>query len=295
MLARSFPAPSNGRQPSGLAIAGANPDYRMTSVPIDPTGRYVVDVTLNGAERMGLGCYTPTPQAGLQLDGYVNLGDVEIDPGGGFSVSIEPSDRRNLDNAGGDLLIMSATSRVLIIRELHKIETTTPARIDVERLDRPASPLTAPLGDMFARAAERVQATLRQYLRWTELFTEAPNAMRQMHQELDDAVNGDPDTRYYSGGFVLEADQVLEITIPDIACDYWMIQANTHWLEPLAGAHVNDATAVRDSDGVIRVRVATGPTSQPNTLDSGGRARSTLLYRTVDANETVVPMVEVRG
>jgi hypothetical protein len=189
---------------------------------------------------------------------------------------------------------MSATSRVLIIRELHKVDTTTPATIHVERLDGPASLLTGPLGNVFAMAAERVKATLHQYLRWTELFTEAPNAMRQMPQELDDAVNGDPDTRYYSGGFVLEADQVLEITIPEIECDYWMIQANTHWLEPLAGAHVNDATAERDSDGVIRVRVGTGPIAEPNALDSGGRARGTLLYRTVDANETVVPTVEVR-
>jgi hypothetical protein len=304
-LERTFPAPSasiEGFAWSRFPMAGANPDFRMGQLQIDPAGRYLIEGVVHGADRIGFGCYTPTPGAGLELDGYVNLTGLRVTADGSFSVLVEAADGASPTPPRGTgvaspsgRLAMKATSRVLIVRELHKLPTTATAEISVRRLDSTDGLPAAAAMDPFAMAAAQIDAILHQYLRWTELFTAAPNSMAVMPAELDDAVNGDPDTRYYSGAFMLGEGEFAEVTIPDVRCDYWMIQMNNHWLEPLADGHRNDATAMVDDDGVTRIRIAAGPLAARNALDTRGRRRGTLLYRTIDARETVVPTLAIRS
>ena len=294
VIQRSLPAPSIG--PPGLDYVGylfasANPDYRMGQMTLDPAGRYRVEGRTGGADRIGFGIYTPTEQAGLQLDGYATAADFAPDTDGRFAFTLA----RQLDGRAG--IVLGAGSRVLFVRELYRRSGQGKAAIAITREDAPppASPAEwdrAATDARFAGAAAQLAALLGQFLRWSAIFAEQPNRMTPLSPELDSAVRGDPNTLYYSGYYDLTGDEYLEITIPAVTCDYWMIQANNHWLEPIA--HRNDATAIPDGDGAVRIRVAPEPGASANWLCTGGRLKGTLFYRTVGADRAAVPQVRVR-
>jgi hypothetical protein len=273
----------------GGAIGGANPDYVMGAAPLDPDGRYSLSGRMNDAARIGVGAYTARPDASLDLDGYVTLRDVD----GRFELSIG----RGGDGAAANTLALSETSNVLMIRELHLRAGERRSEIVLERLDAPAAgpsnrlATRAMIDAKLGAAAGRATAILRQFLRWSELIASRPNQMTPLPPELDRTMRGDPETRYYSGYFELGTDEALMIEPPDVACDYWMIQALNHWLEPIQGSHFNHATARCDADGRARFIVSHEDPGEANWLATGGRRRGALLYRTVGADAEAVPDV----
>jgi hypothetical protein len=289
MIERNFPAPWASPPASGLTyvsfrLAGANPDYEMANARIAPGRRYCLSGRRGGADRIGIGVYTAVP-AGLRLDGYVTLEDLEVDADGRFSVVL---------GAGEGPLGGTAASAVLLVRELYRRPGQPRAELVLEPLD--GAPAPSPPADVeirFRMAAGQITTTLHQYLSWTEAFARAPNRVGPHPPELDEVIRGDPGTNYFCGSWRLEPGQHLEIEIPKVACAYWMLQACSYWLEPIGGANCNDATAVPDPDGVVRVRIGFGPGSRPNWFDVQGRTWGTILYRTIDAAEAPAPLCRV--
>lgn len=287
-LERFLPAPSaamGGLSYVRFRLAGANPDYEMAQALLAPGRRYRLAGRRNGADRIGIGLYSQTPGAGLQLDGYATLDQLEAGADGAFDVEL---------GAGEGPLGGAPTTSLLIVRELYRRPEQARAELGLTALDPPPAQAAPDTETLFRMAAAQISGTLGQFLHWSEVFARTPNQVTPMPAELDEAVRGDPGTRYFSGYWTLAPDEHLEIEIPKVACGYWMIQANNHWLEPIRDAHRNDVTAVPDPDGVVRIRIAPGPGALPNWLNVQGRQNGTILYRTVDAATAPVPVARVR-
>lgn len=269
-------------------IGGANSDYRMGQAIIDPKGRYRLSGEIHGAARISFGLYTPGPDLALQIDSYATLDDAEVTDGR-FTIMIDP--------VAGPLRA-KPSSMLLMSRALHVRSTDHQAQVKLTRLDpidtAPVAPIVADAVVMgYARATGQAMAILRQFLRWSRIISAAPNVITQLAPELDNVVQGDPNTYYFSGCFDLGVGEALEVHLPQIACDYWAIEALNHWLEPIAIRHFNNATAHADEDGSIRIVI--GPDQRPegNWIDTGGRSKGLFLYRVVGAAARILPEVKL--
>jgi len=263
---------------------GANPDYRMGQAVIMPGARYRIGGSLNGAIRFGVGLYSPKPGFGLTLQAYSSVDGRNSDANGRFSLTIGP----DADSS----LLSSANSRVLITRELTLRRGDAPAAISLERLD--AAPVE-PGPDLAARlmpAQAQMGPIFEEFLRWSELLATAPNCIIPLPDTLNDKVQGDPDTRYFSGYFNLQPGEALRVDVAIPPCTYWMIQTLTHWLEIIPGANYNGATALLSGDGATFWISASDP-GHPNWLDTRGRARGAIFFRTLGATATIRPTAQV--
>jgi len=275
-----------------MKLGGYNPDYLMGRAQIDPKGRYRLTGRLNDAVRLGIGFYSPTPR-GQDLDAYTSNDHLDLDAEGRFALEIGP------DLSGPNTLAQGPASSVLTTRELvlkpgGRRPEMTFTRLDVETPPLSAQPLTPDAADARLKAAAAgLLVTVRRFLTWSRVISSRPNEVTVLAEELDQAVRGDPDTRYYSGYFDLEPDQALVIELPQVECPYRAIQAVTHWLEPIPRANFNHTNWRADPDGVVRVVVARRDPGRANWLDVGGRRRGALLYRTVGLDREVIPQARV--
>jgi len=271
-----------------MKLGGYNPDYVMGRAPLDPKGAYRLAGCANDAARFAIGVYTASG-AGLDLDGYVTAGELDLDGDGRFALQIGAS------LGGRNALALKPTSNLLITRALMLRPEGRRPEVALTRLDGalPApspEPLTSAAADAkLTTAANQALMNLRRFLHWSEVIASRPNEMTPLAEELDQAVRGDPDTRYYSGYFDLEADQALVIELPAIACPYRAIQALNHWLEPIPGANLHHANWRPEADRTVRIVAARRDPGMANWLDVGGRRRGALLYRTVGADIAIVP------
>lgn len=271
---------------SPQAIGGANSDYRMGQALIDPRGTYVLTGAVNDAARIGVGLYTPGPDLALRIDAYATLADADVRDGR-FRFTIGPDETalRPLDS-----------SILLMVRALHLHRTDRLATVSLTRLDAPIAVVKprypAEVSAAFGRASGTAMAIIRQFLRWTSIISAYPNAVTRLAPELDDIVQGDRDTFYFSGCFDLEDHEALVVELPDIVCDYWAIEALNYWVEPVAGPNINHAT-VHGNGAPVRIGIGPEDPGTGNWLDTGGRKKGLLLYRVVGGASRVMPDAKV--
>lgn len=263
---------------------GANPDYRMGQAVILPSARYRIGGALNGAIRFGVGLYSPKPGFGLTLQAYRSVGRQNTDPKGRFSLTIGPDESSSLPS--------SLTSRILITRELTLRGGDAPAAISLERLDAAPTESEPDLAARLMPAQAQMGAVFEEFLRWSKLLATTPNCIVPLPDTLNDKVQGDPDTRYFSGYFDLQPGEALRVEVAIPPCSYWMIQALTHWLEVIPGANYNGATALLSGDSAT-FWISSSDPGHPNWLDTRGRARGAIFFRTLGAAETISPTAQV--
>lgn len=268
-------------------IGGYNPDYRMAQARLEPGRRYRLKGHLNDAYRLGIGVYSAFPGGRLQLDSYATQRQIQVDGAGGFQVALEAGE------ASPQRLPLLPTSNMVILRELDLRPGDTPAQLELECLDGPASPAPGPGGGDLALAGQFIEGMLGQFLHWSRRLAEAPNHMQPLPEDLNQAVRGDPGTRYYVAAFDLSGGAELDLELPEVACDYWGLALSTYWLEPLP-CHLNHATARADPDGICRIRLARQGGGWPgNQLHTSGLDRGVIWYRTIDADRLAVPALRL--
>lgn len=269
---------------------GPNPDYRMWGGGLDPRRRYRLEGRLNASERVGVGLYALDPAGGTLLTGYAAFDRNSVDADGAFSLALAA------DAAGPGALAITPDTRVLVIRILHRSEGA-PASVKLDG-GAPAAPFTPAMGGSeaaLAIAGRSLLAGVRQFLEWTALISASPNTFTTPPPRIADVVRGDPDTGYYFGYYDLGPDEWLEATIPAGLPGYWSLHAYNHWCESLPGAGVHDLSAQPDADGRIRVRI--GPAASEalaNRVDTLGRRRGVLIFRTLGETEAQVPEAALR-
>lgn len=271
---------------------GPNPDYQMWHAPIDATRRYRLEGWLNASERAGVGLYTIGEGGVTLLAGYAAFDRSNVDGKGRFSLELAA------DASGPGALTLRPEHRVLLVRLLHRAPDAPACRLKLTG-GSPFPPLTPAMGSSeaaLALASRNVLTGVRQFLEWSRLIGESRNRFSTPPPSIAASVQGDPDTGYYFAAYDLGAGEWLETLIPAEVEGYWSLHAYTYWCESLPGAGVHDLSATAGPDGRIRVRIGPDvPEELANRVDTQGRRRGVLIYRTIGERETRIPEAEVRS
>jgi hypothetical protein len=274
-------------------IAASNPHYRMGRFALKPGVRYRIAGRVNGADRIGFGSYTLSPGAGMVIDHYTSLDNVDVDADGRFTLEIGGAAE------GRNRLPVKPTSSLVMIRELYltpgqeRAVQVLSAPDGPSLAEKPDAPSPEDIAKKLASVQRTLAGTLKRFYDWTETFAKYPNTMTNLEDRLDKATQGDLDTHYYSGYFNLQPNQALRIEVPNYECEYWMIGAYTFWLEPIPGSHFNHKTAKTNADGTRTVIVAHRDPGVANWLPTGGRQHGSLFGRTVKQDRREVPRVKL--
>lgn len=274
-------------------VRGApNPDYRIYHAGIEPSRRYRLQGCLNGSERIGVGLCAFGGKGESLLTGYAVFGPDTVDSRGHFTLEIGP------DVSGPNTLPVTPDTRVLIVRILHRSteEQSGSVRLSGATAPRDLTLATGGSDGALSQAGQMALRSVRQFLRWSQLCAAAPNRFQTPPPEIAAEAQGDPDTTYCLGYYELEEGQWLEVLMPEGLAGYWSLHAYNHWCESLPGAGVHDLNAVPGDDGRIRVRIGPAlPSGLANGVDTLGRRRGVLVFRSIGSTAAPTPEALVRS
>ena len=271
---------------------GPNPDYLMSHAAIDPARRYRLEGSLHDSERVGIGLCSFTAEGIALLAGYAAFTRQNVAADGHFVLDLAA------DATGAGTLQLTPSCRALIVRTLHRAPRGRPARLALSGGPQ-TSQLTPAHGTTertLAHIATMTLRSIRQFIRWSQLNTTTPNRFTAPPPHMADEVQGDPDTHYSLGRYELREHEWLEVEIPRGAQWYWSLHAYNHWCEHLPGASAHDSNTTADATGRIRVRIGPALAADvPNRIDTLGRRRGVLIFRTLGATEQQLPQATVRS
>lgn len=273
-----------------LPTRGApNPDYLMWYAGIDPSHHYRLHGCLQDSERVGIGLYRFSSAGALEIDGYAAFDPTTVGRDRWFSLNIAA------DVTGPESLNITPDTRALIVRILHRATNGFPAMVTLS--GEGSKPARA--GDPARKLEQAAKSTLhgvRQFLRWSELLSAAPNRLLEPPSAIAAEVQGDPDTVYRLGYFALGENERLHVKVSPGLHGYWSLYAYSHWCEVLPGAGVHDRSATADADGPVRIDIGPNPPADGvNWIDTRGRSRGVLIFRAIgDADVPTLP-AEIRS
>lgn len=270
-------------------LGGPNPDYILSSAPIDPASHYRLKGCLHDSERVGVGLYSIGAGGAMLLDGYAVFDRRSVAADGCFALELA---------AGADgpgTLAIPADCRVLIVRTLHRDPRGRPCTLTLEgsAMTPRLEPARGSAEAALAQAGQRVLGTVKQFIEWSRLISANPNRFITPPESIAAAVRGDPDTGYYFGYYQLRDGECLEVLMPEGVPGYWSLHAYNHWLESLPGAGFHDLNATPDSDGRIRLQIGPSVQRGSNPVNTQGRRRGALIYRTIGDEQVRIPEARV--
>lgn len=276
-----------------------NPDNVYLAAPVKGALTYRIRGTRGTVHYLGFGS-----QAGgygktgsLDTTGYLDAGDLVLDPDGRFEIiasAERPADAVNW-------LRMAPETSMIQVRQTrvdHRNEVL--AQVEIERIDgqpapRPITPQR--VGKALEGVTFFVSATSAMFAAWAEDFRKVPNTLPRFDPDKALAAGGDPNIAYYHGWFELAEDEALVVDVTPPACDFWNFQLANYWLESLDyrfhQVHLNQGTAASRPDGSVRMVVAATDPGVPNWLDTCGHSHGTMCVRWVGASEFPTPHTRV--
>jgi hypothetical protein len=280
-------------QQDGLSRAlpchgGPNPDYIMRFAPVDAAGHFRLQGKLNGSERVGVGLYSYAANGAPLAAGYATFDRTNCAADGSFALDLGGG-----ESAGTGLRILPGT-RVMLVRVLHRDSASEPAslRFTGGAAQRGLVLATGSTDGALAFVARSLANNVREYLKWTAAARMLPNRLDTAPPELAEAVQGDPDTQYFLGGFDLAEAEWLEVTMPRNISGYWSLHAYNYWYEHLQTRGIHDRNARPGDDGHIRIAVGPRlPDSPDNRIDTLGRRRGSFVCRIIGEGECPTAVV----
>jgi hypothetical protein len=104
--------------------------------------------------------------------------------------------------------------------------------------------------------------------------------------------------RFAAGEFELEADEALIVEFDPPKAPYRGFQLVNHWFEPIdyggTGSHLNNRSAVLESDGSVRLVIADVDRGTCNWLDTRGHRVGTMQLRLSRAEDLELPSFRTR-
>jgi hypothetical protein len=265
---------------------GPNPDYRMAHALVDPARRYRLEGWLNSSERVGVGLYSFGAGGSAEISAYAAFDRTTVNTDGHFTLDLAT------DAQGPGTLPILPGARALMIRTLHRDPTGIPARLVLEGAP-PARDMTLAQGSTEAalhQVARGLAGSIRQFLEWSAVTSAARNRFHEKTPQMEQGVQGDPDTIYYLGSFDLAEGEWLEVIMPARIPGYWSLHAYNHWCESLPGASAGNHAYVGDADGRIRIAIGSDEWGDvANKIDTLGRRRGALICRIIGASHVAVP------
>ena len=305
-LARHFLRSATERtQPDRIALGHTespkigldNPDYVYAGARLEADATYRLTGELADAHMIGFGTYSGGlgMPGGLQRDGYLESQSLSLASDGRFEITLSRQEQP------GDWLPMGPKTNALNVRQtLLRRAQQRQAPLELQRLGEAGSPPPldpARFSGALDRAGQMVLGTVSQFLAWTQSFQAHMHEIRPIDPKFLAVAQGDPNTSYNYSYWELGEGQALVIDFDPPACEYWNLQIGNHWLESLDfmcfNTHVNNETAIADSDGHVQIVIAGQDPGVPNWLDTAGHSRGGLALRFVGADEIPEPSTRI--
>ncbi len=210
-------------------------------------------------------------------------GEIELAADGTFELTVGGP---QLDNNWLDL---GADAAFVVIREYcHDRPNGVKATFAVEQVEPELSHRAELDAETFASALGIIGLGLTWVnaasVRLSEELRLRPNQMNEGAAELVSEMAGTPHNYYQLCYVQLKPGQALQLELDPPACRYWSVHLNNWWLESPEyrdgqSVCINDAQALRESDGTITINVGPDNPGGGNWLDTKGRTETILLAR----------------
>jgi hypothetical protein len=282
-------------------IGGPNPDGAYLLAMIRGDRAYRFTGTRGTTAYLGVQVLAGTGMTPRRMAAYVSDTDLALD-GDTFALvlsSAKPSDA-DLDGAQWVEIPQDATS--IVVREyIADAQSEVQATLHIAPLctDPPAPVSDAEVAEQFTAMAWTIMklTTLHRTIK-PELVTQ-PNVLVTAEAAELGAADTTPDNLYMIGTFLLGADEslVLEFEPPDTR--YWSVTLENIWhecLEPRRRhSSVTNKGVTADDDGIVRIAIGANDFGHGHWLDTGGRHRGFVIFRSLDNPEPPNVTVTVRA
>jgi hypothetical protein len=275
---------------------GPNPDCIYLRAVIDPTETYKIWADVDGmhqanfCQHHGDGQLEP-----LDVLHPRTLDSLDVDDDGFLEVMLSP------DRQDGNWIRAHPDARFFTIRiyvsdwEQHTAPTFHIERVGAEGVAPP--PLAA--ADLALGLDRVAQWVEKSAIYWNDSLRTAFEASTPNVPSPAQTDPGDADALAYGRCFwELEQDEALVLTCDVPKADYWGFSMHTlTWFE--SGDHPRRQTSLSgdqltlDDDGRVRLVVSKEDPGVPNWLDTEGRTRGLLAYRSISAESNPTPTAVV--
>ena len=276
---------------------GPNPDYVYKTIQVDPAGTYeitgfrgttrFVEITQQ-EDRMLSPRKVSERKPGPPLRTTIDLDEITIGDGGSFSFVVSGARPEGYD---GDWWPLDPRCTGLLMRLcacdwVNEVD----ARIAVNRLDKPGADMTAPqIAKRIADLPGWIDGMIQFDMQLVRYYREHHGINVLLKSQWIEEAGGLAKQAYYDGIYEIADDEalVVEVPLPE-QCHYWQILvaddrfATVDWVNRLSS--LNDAQAIVDADGVLRVVVAKQDPGVHNWLDKADWPWGILQMRLYKAN-----------
>ena len=262
-----------------LGAAGPDIDYDVAS--LRPGRSYRITGRRGGATYVGICLYDGGSDTGpAALLDSVDVDALDLGPDGTFTWDFSHPD----------------AVRAIIRQYFHDRAHQARGEFTIAFTDGEAAPLRLPTTDQVAgelRAAARQLRWNAQLNRlWGVEHRRTPNRfVRQSAAEIAAAIPN-PDVTYAFGWWRLADGEALVVEhAPPAECAYWALQVCDRWFQsyPDRRSNLHDREVVRESDGRVRLVIATTDPGHPNWLDTGGHRTGVMFFRWLHADPAELP------
>ncbi len=266
-----------------IKMGADNPDNHYLNAQISGDYDYVISGKRNTIDYFGLftqnGSYGTT--GGLSPCGKLEDDELMVESDGSFEIILSKERR------GRNWLKVEADTSLLMVRQTYRNrETEVPVELSIKALGvggTPGSISPKQIDEGLNSAGLLVAGAPMLFSKWAKGFQNHTNELPLFDPEVSNAAGGDANIIYYHSHWKLENDEALVIEVSPPDCDNWNFQLNNYWMESLDYRYhnicINDFSAKRESDGMIKVMVAHQNPGHPNWIQTAGHNEGTMCWR----------------
>ena len=279
-----------------VKLGADNPDNHYLNAQISGAYEYRITGKRNTIDYLGFFTQNGTygEPGGMAPCGVLEGKELNLESDGTFEIILSK------ERKGRNWLKIEDSSSLLMVRQTYLDRASErPAEMKIENLDGrqfpdPVTPDKIDKG--LATAALFVAGAPVLFAKWASGFKKHANQLPIFDPEVSNAAGGDASIIYHHSYWTLKAEEALEISFMAPDCDTWNFQLNNYWMESLDYRYfpisVNKHTAVKGSDGMVKIIVAHSDPGLPNWIDTCAHHEGTMClrwYRLRNGAQPVVP------
>jgi hypothetical protein len=279
-----------------VKLGADNPDNFYLNAQISGAYEYRITGKRNTIDYLGFFTQNGTygNPGGMAPCGVLEGKDIHVGQDGHFEIIMSK------ERKGTNWLKIEDTSSLLMVRQTFLVrKNEAPAELKIENLDGrtfpdPVSPEKIDKG--LSTAALFAAGAPMLFAKWANGFKKHTNQLPVFDPKISNAAGGDASIIYHHSYWRLDADQALIIEFMPPDCDTWNFQLNNYWMESLDYRYhpisINKHTAVKDTNGRIKIIVAHSNPNVPNWMDTCNHPEGTMClrwYRLQNGAQPVVP------
>ena len=278
-----------------VKLGADNPDNYYLNAQISGAYEYRIIGKRNTIDYIGFftqnGTYG-TP-GGMAPCGVLEGKDLHVEADGHFEIIMSK------EKKGANWLKIEDASSLLMVRQTFlDRKNETPAELKIENLNgsKVPKPITPGKIDQgLSTAALFVAGAPVLFAKWANGFQKHTNQLPIFDPNISNAAGGDASIIYHHSYWKLQDNEALVISFIPPDCDTWNFQLNNYWMESLDYRYfpisINKHTAIKESDGKIKIIVTKNDPALPNWIDTCNHNEGTMCLRWYRLQNGVKPVV----